>query len=87
MEAGVAIVYKSLIFMIHSESQLQQERQEWAKEYHGTLARIARKTKRSRQWVRQVLYGAPSADGSIERELAEAGAPGMSERIQARRIA
>jgi hypothetical protein len=72
---------------MNAETDLRQQRANWAREYYGTLARIARKTKKTRQWVRAVLYGTPSADGEIERQLAEAGAPGMQERIQARRIA
>jgi hypothetical protein len=69
------------------EIELRERRKAWVREYHGTLARIARKLNTSRGKVREVLYGYPTKDGLIERELAEAGAPGMSERIQARRIA
>lgn len=69
------------------ETELREARKKWAREYHGTLARIARKLKVNRQQVWRVLYGAPTANGAIERELAEAGAPGMAERLESRRIA
>jgi hypothetical protein len=85
VEDNRAPEYMPTIEISPSESLLRQERRQWARQCHGALARIARETRTSRSWVSQVLYGAPSADGEIERLLARAGAPGMAERVRERR--